>query len=238
MKIALIDSHRIFTETLKENLLKAMPGLENINIYSSIEAFITRQSEETAPLVITELVFNGRYDKGVDLIFSSGPKADVIILTSMSDEWRIRSYMNLGAKAFLTKTCPFQELLDAIVQVQKGNLFLSQDIQDMLWAGITAGGPSLDNLSSIERAILEGLSRDEPFKTIAKHLNISMIELKYHRRMLMERFSLKHFADLSAIAKKPGGLNVGASQSYVRQKGKKMPGADLRRKKRAISQNG
>lgn len=221
MKIALIDSHRIFTEALKENLLKSLPGLEAIGTYSSIEAFMARPAEETASLVITELVFNGRYDKGADLIFSAEPKADVIILTSMSDEWRIRSYMNLGAKAFLIKTCPFQELLDAIAQVRKGNLFLSQDIQDMLWAEITAGGPSLDNLSSIERAILEGLSRDEPFKMIAKNLNISMIELKYHRRMLMERFSLKHFANLAALAKKPGVLSTGTSQSYVREREKK-----------------
>lgn len=236
MKIALIDNHRIFTEALKENLLKSLPGLETISIYSSIEAFMARQSEETAQLIITELVFNGRYDKGADLIFSAEPKADVIILTSMSDEWRIRSYMNLGAKAFLTKTCPFQELLDAIAQVRKGNLFLSQDIQDMLWAEITAGGPSLDNLSSIEKAILEGLSRDEPFKMIAKNLNISMIELKYHRRMLMERFNLKHFANLAALAKKPGVLSTGTSQAYVvREREKKAPGADVRRRKLAMS---
>jgi len=236
MKIALIDSHRIFTETLRENLLKSLPGLETISIYGSVEAYIARPAEEAAPLVITELVFNGRYDKGIDFIFSAEPKADVIILTSMSDEWRIRTYMNLGAKAFMTKTCPFQELLDAIAQVRKGNLFLSQDIQDMLWAEIAAGGPSLDSLSSIERAILEGLSRDEPFKMIAKTLNISMIELKYHRRMLMERFSLKHFANLIALAKKPGVLSSGTSQSYVtRERKKSAPGADLRRRKLAMS---
>lgn len=236
MKIALIDSHRIFTETLKVNLLKSLPELDTINIYSSIEAFIERQSEDPVPLVITELVFNGRYDKGIDLIFAAEPRADVIILTSMSDEWRIRNYMNLGAKAFLTKTCPFQELMDAIAQVKKGNLFLSQDIQDMLWAELTAGGPSLDNLSSIERGILEGLSRDEPFKAIANNLNISMIELKYHRRMLMERFSLKHFANLVALAKKQGGAKTGTVQSHVvRQTEKKAPGADVRRRKLAMS---
>ncbi len=236
MKIALIDSHRIFTETLKENLLKSLSGIEIINIYSSIETFVTGHGQDAADLVITELIFNGRYDKGVDSIFSTEPKAEVIILTSMSDEWRIRNYMNLGAKAFLSKTCPFQELLDAIAQVKKGNLFLSQDIQDMLWAELTAGGPSLDNLSSIERGILEGLSRDEPFKTIANNLNISMIELKYHRRMLMERFSLKHFANLVALAKKQGDSKPGAGTSHViRQMDKKAPGADLRRRKLAMS---
>jgi len=236
MKIALIDNHRIFTDALKENLLKSLPGLERISIYGSIEAFMARPREDSAQLVITELVFNGRYDKGVDLIFSAEHKADVIILTSMSDEWHIRSYMNLGARAFLTKTCPFQELLDAIAQVRKGNLFLSQDIQDMLWAGIKAGGPSLDSLSSMEMAILEGLSRDEPFKMIAKNLNISMIELKYHRRMLMERFSLKHFANLVALAKKPGILSTGNNQNYVvREREKKASGADVRRRKLAMS---
>ena len=236
MKIALIDSHRIFTETLKVNLFKSLPGLETISIYGSVEAFISGQSEDPVSLVITELVFNGRYDKGVDLIFSTEPKADIIILTSMSDEWRIREYMHLGAKAFLTKNCQFQELLDAIAQIKKGNLFLSQDVQDMLWAELTAGGPSLDNLSSIERAILEGLSKDEPFKTIANKLNISMIELKYHRRMLMERFSVKHFANLVALAKKQAPSNTGADfASVTPTKEQRAPGADVRRRKLAMS---
>ncbi|MGX5857970.1 LuxR C-terminal-related transcriptional regulator [Dyadobacter jiangsuensis] len=236
MKIALIDSHQIFTEALKVNLLKSLPGLETINIYSSIEAFLGGQSKDPADLVITELIFNSRFDKGVDSIFSAEPKAEVIILSSMTDEWRIRNYMNFGAKAFLSKTCPFQELLDAIAQVKKGNLFLSQDIQDMLWAELSAGGPSLDNLSSIERGILDGLSRDEPFKTIARNLNISMIELKYYRRMLMERFSLKHFSDLIEIAKKKVSPGAGTSQGQqMREKERKAPGADLRRRKLAMS---
>lgn len=236
MKIALIDSHRIFTETLKVNLLKSLPGLETINTYNSIEAFIAGQSQDPADLVITELVFNSRFDKGVDSIFSAEPKAQVIILSSMSDEWRIRNYMNFGAKAFLSKTCPFQELLDAIAQVKKGNLFLSQDIQDILWAELAAGAPSVESLSSIERGILEGLSRDETFKVIAKNLNISMIELKYYRRMLMERFSLKNFANLVALAKKQESSKTGTNQSHLaRQIEKKAPGTDHRRRKLAMS---
>lgn len=236
MKIALIDSHQIVTEALKVNLLKSITGLRSVNSYSSIEAFVARKPEEQASIIITELCFNGRYDKGVDLIFSSDPHVKVIILTSISDDHLIRSYMKLGAKAYLTKTCLFQELIDAITQVQKGNLFLSQDIQDVLWAGITSGGPSTDNLSSIERAILEGLSRDEPFRTIADNLNISMIELKYHRKMLMDRFNLKHFANLVEFAKKPGVLNAGTSQSYVaREQEKRKPGIQTKRRKLAMS---
>ncbi|OJV12652.1 MAG: hypothetical protein BGO21_02595 [Dyadobacter sp. 50-39] len=237
MKIALIDSHRIFTETLKVNLFKSLEELDAVSLYNSVEAFTVDQGNDPATLVITELVFNGRYDKAVDAIFSAEPKPDVIILTSMSDEWRIRNYMNLGSKAFLSKNCPFQELLDAIAQVKKGNLFLSQDVQDMLWAEMTAGGPSLNNLSSIERGILEGLSRDQAFKTIANNLGISMIELKYHRRMLMERFNLKHFANLVALAKKQGASNLVVDQGLaVHNKERKAPGADLRRRKLAMSE--
>lgn len=235
MKIALLDSHLIFTEALKANLLNSLPAIEHIEAYTSIEDFITRISDHTPDIVITEICFNGKYDKGVDLIFPAGENTSVIILTSLHDDWLIRSYMRLGAKAFLTKTCLSEELFSAIAQVQKGNLFLSEDVQNILSAGITTGRSSVDYLSSIERAILEALSRDEPFRTIAANLNISMIELKYHRRMLMERFSLKHFANLAALAKKPGILSTGTSQSYVREREKKASGADVRRRKLAMS---
>ncbi|MBO9616403.1 MAG: response regulator transcription factor [Dyadobacter sp.] len=209
MRIALIDSHQIFTEALRINLINSLPAIESIDHYSSIQAFTTEVRAIPPTLIITELCFNGKYDKGVDAIFRHTDKSTkIIVLTSLNDDWLIRSYMRLGAKAFLTKTCLSQELFTAIAQVQKGNLFLSEDVQNILSAGITAGAPSVDYLSSIERAILEALSREEPLKAIANHLNISMIELKYHRRMLMERFATKHFADLVDLAKKPGFLKT------------------------------
>ena len=189
------------------NLINSLPAIESIDHYSSIQAF-TAEGRDTPPtLVITELCFNGKYDKGVDAIFRLTDKGTkIIVLTSLNDDWLIRSYMRLGAKAFLTKTCLSQELFTAIAQVQKGNLFLSEDVQNILSAGIATGAPSVDYLSSIERAILEALSREEPPKAIATQLKISMIELKYHRRMLMERFNMKHFADLIDLTRKPGFL--------------------------------
>ncbi|MET7253214.1 response regulator transcription factor [Dyadobacter fermentans] len=207
MRIALIDSHQIFTEALRMNLINSLPAIESIDHYSSIQAF-TAESRDTPPtLVITELCFNGKYDKGVDAVFRLTDKSTkIIVLTSLNDDWLIRSYMRLGAKAFLTKTCLSQELFTAIAQVQKGNLFLSEDVQNILSAGIATGAPSVDYLSSIERAILEALSREESPKAIATQLKISMIELKYHRRMLMERFNMKHFADLIDLTRKPGFL--------------------------------
>lgn len=205
MRIALIDSHQIFTEALRMNLINSLPAIESIDHYSSIQAFTTEGRDTPPTLVITELCFNGKYDKGVDAIFRLTDKSTkIIVLTSLNDDWLIRSYMRLGAKAFLTKTCLSQELFTAIAQVQKGNLFLSEDVQNILSAGIATGAPSADYLSSIERAILEALSREEPPKAIATQLKISMIELKYHRRMLMERFNMKHFADLIDLTRKPG----------------------------------
>ncbi|SDD86888.1 DNA-binding response regulator, NarL/FixJ family, contains REC and HTH domains [Dyadobacter soli] len=209
MKIALIDSHLIFTEALKINLLNALPAVERVDTYTSIENFVARKNDYAPDIVISELSFYGKYDKGVDALFRAvSADTKVIILTSLNDDWLIRSYMRLGAKAFLTKTCPSQELITAIAQVRKGNLFLSEDVQKILSVGISTGTPSADYLSSIERAILEALSRDEPFRTIADNLNISMIEFKYHRRMLMERFNVKHFVSLVDLTKKPGFLKT------------------------------
>lgn len=234
MRIALIDSHQIFTEALRINLINSLPAIESIDHYSSIQAF-TAQIRDTSPtLVITELCFNGKYDKGVDAIFRLTDKGTkIIVLTSLNDDWLIRSYMRLGAKAFLTKTCLSQELFTAIAQVKKGNLFLSEDVQNILSAGITTGAPSVDYLSSIERAILEALSREEPPKAIATQLKISMIELKYHRRMLMERFSVKHFVNLVEIAKKSAVSSTGISTSHTDALGQ--PGVNSKRRKLAIS---
>ena len=56
MKIALIDSHRIFTETLKVNLFKSLEELDAVSLYNSVEAFTVDQGNDPATLVITELL--------------------------------------------------------------------------------------------------------------------------------------------------------------------------------------
>lgn len=208
MKIALIDSQQIFTEALKMMLLNSLPDIQFVGNYSSVETFMTGVMNDAPDIVITELCFKGKYDwHALDSVFHLYQNnAKLIILTSMTDQGLIRNYMCQGAKAFLTKTCSFQELLDAIGQVQKGNLFLSEDVQNLLLTGMYGGWPSADDLSSIERAILDGLSRDEPLRTIANNLDISLIELKYYRKMIMSRFNLKRYLDLVDLAKKPGFL--------------------------------
>ncbi|MCF0075388.1 response regulator transcription factor [Dyadobacter sp. CY261] len=214
MKIALIDDHQIVSEALKVNLMQSLPAIESIEHHSSFETFTAAAGDSVPTIVITELSFNGKYDKGIDAIFRLNQKnIKIIILTSLSDDWLVRSYMRLGAKAFLTKTCLYNELLEAIAQVQKGNLFLSEDVQNILLTGIMTGRASVESLSSIERSIMEALARDEPFKLIANKLKISVIELKYHRKMLMTRFNVKNFADLIELAQKPGFLKAEAAGS-------------------------
>lgn len=235
MKIALIDSQQIFSEALKTMLLNSLPGIESVDHYSSIEAFVTSVSYDVPNIIITEISFKGQHDKfALDSIFHLYQNnTKLVILTSLNDQGLIRNYMLQGAKAFLTKTCSYQELLDAITQIQKGNLFLSEDVQNLLLTGLQGGWPSADDLSSIERAILEGLSRDDSMKAIAEYLDVSLIELKYYRKMLMTRFNLKRYTDLVDLAKKPGFLKkqIAERRGMIGHRGKPKP---VRRRKEAV----
>lgn len=211
MKIVLIDSQLVFTQALKIALENSQPGLEVVETYPSTGHFMANFTADTPTVVITELGVNGRYDQGTESIFrlaQAGIK--LIVLTSLDQHWLIRQYMKLGAKAFLSKSCSLDELLAAISQVEKGKLFLSDEIQEALWKGIRSGQPLMDDLTSIELAILEGLSRGVPLRTVADGLNISMIELKYHRRMLMVRFNTRHIADMIDLANRLGVIKTQA----------------------------
>ncbi|ACT91348.1 response regulator [Dyadobacter fermentans] len=213
MKIALIDDHQILSDALKVNLMHSLPEIESIHHFNSFEPYAAVADDSIPTIVITELAFNGRYDKGVDAIFRLNLKnTQIIVLTSLTDDWLIRSYMRLGARAFLTKTCQYKELLEAITQVRKGNLFLSEHVQNILLTRIETGGISAESLSSVERAIMEALSQEEPLKSTAQKLKISLIELKYHRKMLMTRFNVRNFADLVELARRPGFFTESAAE--------------------------
>jgi FixJ family two-component response regulator len=108
-----------------------------------------------------------------------------------------------GAEDFLTKPVPKARLLTAV----EGALARCTKIrdQDNRTAALRS---SLAQLTPRENEVLTLLVRGKPHKQIAYELGASERTIKMHRRNILEKFSVRSWAELAVMAERLGLLSA------------------------------
>jgi two-component system, NarL family, response regulator len=110
------------------------------------------------------------------------PEARVVALSTFGGDQDIRKALLAGAKAFLTKDAPYDELVGAIRLVHTGRQYLPESV-----AATLAAEPSLPDLSGRElealRLLVQGLSNKE----IAFRLMIAEDTAKNHVKSILRK---------------------------------------------------
>jgi len=145
------------------------------------------------------------------------PGCKVLILSSYSDDEYVRQVTEAGAVGYLVKQTAASELLKAIREVNRGNVFFSPSIAKKLRAhhcevssrGQTSKWPA-DHLTTREAEVLQLIAEGRANKQIAAELGISIKTVEKHRQQVMNKLGIHDVAGLTrhAIAK---GIIEGAS---------------------------
>jgi DNA-binding NarL/FixJ family response regulator len=101
----------------------------------------------------------------------------ILVLTTYDDEMSVTRALDAGAKGYLLKDVPREQLFAAIRLVARGERILSAQVQNRL---STRKSPGTEILSPRELEVLHWLARGESNRTIAKRLFISEATVKTH----------------------------------------------------------
>lgn len=130
------------------------------------------------------------------------PETKVLILTMHSKEQYIRQALKEGATGYLLKESTYEELIDAIRKVHKGDVVLSPSISKFVLNEYIKRGPSehdidsLDLLTDRERQILRLIAEGKTNKEIAIHLSISKSTVNIHRTNVMQKLDIHDLVGL------------------------------------------
>lgn len=132
-------------------------------------------------------------------IIRDNPDARVLMLTTSDAEEDIYRAISAGARGYILKETPPQQLLDAIRKVAEGELCLSEELKK-----IYAQRAAERGLSEREREVLNyvanGLSNEE----IAKILNVSFNTIKAHVRNILMTLGVSDRAEAVAQGMRRG----------------------------------
>ena len=208
MKILLADDHAIIRDGLKTLLKQAEHEIigEAVDGRSAVSLAL----ELIPDIVVMDIGMPGM--NGIEAtrhLMEKVPQMQVIALSMHSDATYVGRMLQAGARGYLLKDCAFDELEEAITEVQKGRIFLGSKIQGVVvgdyvdrLAGTRPTSPV--TLTAKEREVLQLVAEGKSTKEIAQALSITVKTVETHRHNIMNRLSIRSIAQLTKYAIRQG----------------------------------
>ncbi len=202
IRIIIADDHQLFRNGMKI-LLDAFPEFDVIGEASNGEEFIKIIRNTRTDIALMDI--NMPEMDGIEATRRSlriCPDINIIALSMYGEEEYYNKMVDAGAKGFVLKDSDISEVKEAILTVQKGGTYFSQELLYHVIQKIK-NRESVNksaNLSKREKEILlkicEGLSNQE----IAESLFISKRTVDKHRANLLGKTNSKNTASLILYA--------------------------------------
>jgi len=133
------------------------------------------------------------------MIRKYSPGSKIIGVSMHSQPAYAKKMLRLGAKGYVTKNSPRQEMLEAISEVSNNHIYICQEVKNILSDQLLNNdqvNPDINNLSDREMQIVRALKEGLSSKEIASDLSISLKTVEVHRHNILKKLKLKNTVSL------------------------------------------
>ena len=135
----------------------------------------------------------------------SSPKTKTILLTQHDESQYIHEALEAGVKGYVLKNQVANDLLLAIRQVSRGQVYLSPGVSSAVMDAYRSKSEKPNNpLTLRERQVLQLIAEGKSTKDIASLLGISVKTAESHRTRLMQKLDIHETASLVRYAVRQG----------------------------------
>ncbi len=202
--LLIADDHQMFRAGIV-NLLKKEDTFE-IAGEASDGKEATRLAIELVPDVVLMDIHLPEMDgiEATQKIIEVNPSIKVLALTSYDEEEYVVRMIRSGAKGYILKEAPIDELVLAIKTLAKGSSYFAKEISDTIFSllGKTEDRNTLKQrakrmeITGRELEVLQCIAEELTNKEIAIRLFISPRTVETHRRNLIQKLRVKNTAGL------------------------------------------
>ncbi|MGI9072981.1 MAG: response regulator transcription factor [Bryobacteraceae bacterium] len=192
-KVLVADDHHLILDALKQ----MMHTQFNVCAVDNSQAFIEAVERFQPDVGVLDVSMPGGDGfLTARRVLQRQPSLRIVFLSMHGDPKYIDQAAQVGAKAYLSKRLPAQDLISAIQAVLEGETLLNSPVQRDGSENQNETGELTARQCEVLRLIARGCSAKE----IANQLNISVRTAEFHRAAIMQRLGLHSTAQMTRYA--------------------------------------
>lgn len=204
-KVLLVDDHPILRQGIGE-VIHSESDLTICGEAGDVETAMRLAENEQPDVVVVDITLKD--GNGVDLIrqlLTRWPKMPILVLSMYNEAFYAERAFRAGAKGYVTKGEPCQQIVQGIREVLRGEIFVSERLAakmvDKLVGGRRDGERrSIDRLSEREFEVFEMIGQGMHTRDIAGKLRLSVKTVDAHRENIKGKLKLRNATELLKTA--------------------------------------
>ena len=203
MRILIADDHDLLRETL--SMFLASEGSIDTALASTLDAALDLiQSEEKFDLIMLDYNMPGMAGlNGLKRAMEASGGSPVALMSGIASRSVAEEALSFGAAGFVPKTLAAKTLVNAVRFMAMGEKYAPIDFMTADDPTV-APNPLAQKLSRRELQVLEGLSKGQSNKEIARDLDLQEPTIKLHVKTLYRKIGAANRTQAALIAKEEG----------------------------------
>lgn len=204
-RLLIVDDHPIVRQGLVR-LLDEEPDLRVVGHVDNAEDALAFLRGHDVSLVLTDLAMQGL--GGLDLIKQvaiEAPGVPVLVLSMLDENFYAERVLRAGARGYVMKHSPTAEVLKAIRQVLRGEIYVSPALSDRMLKQYVGHDESavpspVQRLTDRELEVFELIGQGIGTRAIAERLHLSIKTIESYRANIKEKLQLRGASELAQRA--------------------------------------
>lgn len=203
LKIMLVDDHPIVRAGFRQ-LLELEPGWKVVAEAGSAQELAACLLHTRCHVLVLDLSLPDA-DGLVMLrqLRTQRPELTIVVMTMHHGSLYVQEALSAGAAAFVTKSSPAEELVEAVRRAAAGKTYLSTDVREMA-AATDMRIAQFQELTVREQQVFLLLARGHSVARVASTIGISAKTTYSHRTSLHAKLKLSSDYDLRMLAVQMG----------------------------------
>lgn len=202
-RVLIVDDHPMVAEGIQA-ILESYDEIDVVCTLGNGQEAVDRVNELAPDVILLDLNMPGLSGlNATEMILEKRPQTRIVILSMHDSPEYISTALSHGARGYILKDVPTDEIRTAIDTVMAGGEYLCTGAKGSLQPTISDGR---ETLTSREQTILLELAQGQSNKDVANTLNISVRTVETHRKNIKRKLGISSTAGLTRYALEHGVL--------------------------------
>lgn len=201
-KFLLVDDHIVVRSGMK-GILEEIFNPSEIYEAGDGDGAVEQLKHYTFDLIMMDIQMPKTDTLGlVEYIHVKYPNTNILMFSMGAENIYAKRYIKAGAKGFISKESPLEEIKKAINLILNGRLYISAELANSLAQDSFSGATSnpFDKLSPREFEIVSLLLSGQTVSEISKSINLQVSTVGTHKARVFEKLNVTNLLELKELA--------------------------------------